>query len=257
MDVRIDFGKDLQEIFIPVLKNVFEEVFPSKFEIRNPKTIESDKNISDIGIHFELSNPQFSQKLYYFFDRKFALNLTKALIHELESLELNIDFILKIITELNSIISRKKLEENQLIIKNKKHFKSGFEYNFSKTEILKGYDSPFPDGKISMNLYKFISNKGEFFVGFLTSESMKEIKEKNNTKNIKKGISHVFQKEDKQDLNSSNSLISTVQLLELKKIVLTNLNEIKDLRGDSEFLLRKAKAVTELTKLWFELLKEE
>ena len=53
------------------------------------------------------------------------------------------------------------------------------------------------------------------------------------------------------------SFLNASQLLEIKHVLLTTLTEIKDLRGDQEFLLRKANTLTELSKVWLELVKTE
>jgi hypothetical protein len=254
----MDLNKELQQIFIASLQNIFEEKFPAKFDVRQLKHLEIDNSINDIAIHFEIANQNINQKVYYFMDRKFTLNLIKCLINDIQAIDLNNDFILRIITELNNLIIKKK-SLNSLIIKKKVTDKAENEYTITKPEIIKGYGSLLQDGKLSMSLFSFNSDKGDFSVGFLTEDSMNKIKDKNTgSKSPQKTYTQVFHsKESKDEFSGSGSLVSAVQLLELKRVVLSNLNEIKDLRGDSEFLLRKSKAITELSKIWFDILKEE
>ncbi len=251
----MDLNKDLQQIFLVSLQNIFEEKFSTKFDIRQLKHLEIDSSINDIAVHFEIANQNINQKVYYFMDRKFTLNMIKSLISDIQTFDLNIDFILKIISELNNLVIQKK-SLNSLIIK-KKIPDNENEYTITRPEIIKGYGNLLQDGSLAMSLFSFNSDRGDFSIGFLTQESMNKIKDKNtNNKAPKKTYSPVFQGKENKD-EFSSSLASTVQLLEMKKVILTTLNEIKDLRGDSEFLLRKSKAVTELSKIWFDILKEE
>jgi hypothetical protein len=254
----MDLGKDLQPLYISTLQAILEEKFSAKFEVRQAKHLDTDKSINDITVHFDLIRPDFQQTIYFFIDRKFNLNLIKTFINEIDSLDLNSDLTARIINEVNHLIMKKKLLNN-LIIKKKISDKTENEYSIGHTEILKGFGTPLSEGKVSMSVISINSNKGDLTIGFLTPESMKNIKERGeNSQSSKKSYNKVFPgKEKKEDFQGSGIIISTVQLLEIKRVVLTNLNEIKDLKGDAEFLLRKSKAVTELSKLWFEIMKEE
>src|SRR5947208_986297 len=114
----MDLGKDLQQLYISALQSILEERFSAKFEIRPAKNLETDKCINDIAVHFELIRPDFHQKIYFFIDRKFNLNLIKSMINEIETLDLNSDLTVRIINEVNHLIMKKKLLNN-LIIKKK------------------------------------------------------------------------------------------------------------------------------------------
>jgi len=265
----MDLGKDLQTLYISSLQAILEDKFSAKFDIRHAKQLETDKCVNDIAVNFELQKTDSSQIIYFFMDRKFTLNLIQTFINEVDAMDLGSDFTVRIVNEVNNLILKKKLLNN-LIINKSVPDKTDNGYSIGHTEIIKGYGTPLADGKVTMGIVTVNSNKGDLSVGFLTPESLKTIKEiresKNRNRSSKKSFSPVFQGKEndsqrepwrKDDFQGSGSIISTVQLLEIKRVVLSNLNEIKDLRGDSEFLLRKAKAVTELSKLWFDILKEE
>lgn len=247
----MDLEKEFQVFFSSLLKSVLEEKLATKFNLKTEKIIQYEKSISDITVSFELSKENFNKRIYYFIDKKLMLNLTKEFITEIDTLDFSFDLFLSVINELNSYLLKNKLPE-KVIINKKTANKLENEYNISKVEIVKGY-SDIPDHeKIKLLIFLLASPKGDISIGF----AQDLIKDTSSSSKISKKINVIQSKDSKEDF-SANMMLSAVQLIELKRYVLTSLNEIKDLRGDNEFLLRKSKTVAELTKLWFEILKEE
>ena len=251
----MDLEKEFQVFFSSLLKFVLEEKLATKFNLKAEKTIQYEKSISDITVSFELSKDNFNKKIYYFIDKKLMLNLTKEFINEIDALDFSLDLFLSVITELNSYILKNKLPE-KVIIKKKATGKLENEYNISKLEIVKGYIDLAENEKVKLLVLPLTSAKGDISIGFAQGIVKENTTSSNNSNNSSNKINVIKSKDNKEDF-SANMMLSAVQLIELKRAVLTSLNEIKDLRGDNEFLLRKSKTVAELTKLWFEILKEE
>lgn len=247
----MDLEKEFQVFFSSLIKSVLEEKLTTKFNLKTEKIIQYEKSISDITISFELSKENFTKRIYYFIDKKLMLNLTKEFINEIDTLDFSFDLFLSVVNELNNYLLKNKLPE-KVIINKKTANKLENEYNISKVDIIKGYNDIPENEKIKLLIFLLASPKGDISIGFAQDIIKDNI---NSTKNSKK-INVIQNKDNKEDF-SANMMLSAVQLIELKRYVLTSLNEIKDLRGDNEFLLRKSKTVAELTKLWFEILKEE
>lgn len=233
-------SKEFQSFFVDSLKLLFEEKLSTKFNSKNPKIVEYQKSISDLTFTFNISKDQVIYKIYYFLDKKLILNLTKSFINEIDTLDIESDLFLHVINEINSNIVKSKISE-KVIIRKKTKEKLESDYVISKSErVLEN------ENKLKLNLFTLSSNKGDISIGF-QEDIIKEVK------NVKSDI--FIEKSKKEDF--ANSMMSTVQLLEVKKNILTSLSEIKDLRGDNEFLLRKSKAIADLSKLWIDILKEE
>lgn len=233
-------SKEFQSFFVDSLKLLFEEKLSTKFNSKNPKIVEYQKNISDLTFTFNISKDNVIYKIYYFLDKKLILNLTKSFINDIDTLDIESDLFLHVINEINSNIVKSKISE-KVIIRKKTKEKLESDYVISKSErVLEN------EKKLKLNLFTLSSSKGDISIGF-QEDIINEIK------NIKSDI--FIEKSKKEDF--ANSMISTVQLLEVKKNILTSLSEIKDLKGDNEFLLRKSKAIADLSKLWIDILKEE
>lgn len=233
-------SKEFQSFFVDSLKLLFEEKLSIKFNSKNPKIVEYQKSISDLTFTFNISKDHVIYKIYYFLDKKLILNLTKSFINEIDTLDIESDLFLHVINEINSNIVKSKISE-KVIIRKKTKEKLESDYLISKSErVLEN------ENKLKLNLFTLSSSKGDISIGFQEDII-------NEVKNIKSDI--FIEKSKKEDF--ANSMMSTVQLLEVKKNILTSLSEIKDLKGDNEFLLRKSKAIADLSKLWMDILKEE
>jgi hypothetical protein len=233
-------SKEFQSFFVDSLKLLFEEKLSTKFNSKNPKIVDYQKNISDLTFTFNISKDNVIYKINYFLDKKLILNLTKTFINDIDTLDIESDLFLHVINEINSNIVKSKISE-KVIIRKKTKEKLESDYIISKSErVLEN------ENKLKLNLFTLSSNKGDISIGFQEDII-------NEVKNIKSDI--FIEKSKKEDF--ANSMMSTVQLLEVKKNILTSLSEIKDLRGDNEFLLRKSKAIADLSKLWIDILKEE
>jgi len=230
--------QEIEEIYKLSLKNLLEEILLTKFNQKESKNIYTDKNINDFSIIFELNYKNNVFKILYALDKKLIINLMKVFIDKLESFDISNDLILSIINEFNLYLAKKNFLDNNIILQNKKNNKD-INYSFSKMEIIKGYDNFIPFGKLNISIYPLYSIKGDFILGFINSE-----------------IS--ISKEEKIFINkkSKENILSTVELLEIKKSIISSINEIKDLKGDNDFLIRKAKALSELSRTWLEINKE-
>ena len=233
-------SKEFQSFFVDSLKLLFEEKLSTKFNSKNPKIVDYQKSISDLTFTFNISKDNVIYKINYFLDKKLILNLTKTFINDIDTLDIESDLFLHVINEINSNIVKSKISE-KVIIRKKTKEKLESDYIISKSErVLEN------ENKLKLNLFTLSSNKGDISIGFQEDII-------NEVKNIKSDI--FIEKSKKEDF--ANSMMSTVQLLEVKKNILTSLSEIKDLRGDNEFLLRKSKTIADLSKLWIDILKEE
>jgi hypothetical protein len=231
----------LYESFVKVFHNIVEDKFSTDFELSSKKEVDSfDMSTKDITFEFDFINHDFNQKIYYFIDKKFARNLFSAVIEEVNATELDNDLTTKIINLLNNKISDKI--NNDLKI-------NCFIKNGELLTDIKNH--------ISLSVYYLSSLKGSIFIGFVNKT--KPAIDNNNLHFSKKTSGSIFQNQIIQikEKKDESSLISAVQLLEIKKQVLMSLSEIKDLKGDPDFLLRKAKTVSELSRLWFDISKEE
>lgn len=232
--------KEFQSFFVNNLKILFEEKLSTSFISKAPKDIEYKKSLSELTFTFNISKDKVLHKIHYFLDKKLILNLSKVFINDIDTLDFESDLFIHIINEINLTIVKNNISE-KVIIRKKTKDKNENSYQVSKSErVLENED------RIRLTVFTLSSNKGDISIGF--EEEI--IKEKTN---IKKEL--FIEKSKKEDF--ANSMMSTVQLLEVKKNILTSLSEIKDLKGDNEFLLRKSKAIADLSKLWLDILKEE
>lgn len=235
----MDSEKDLLELIAPSIKNLLEDTLESKFSIEKYNTIESNKLISDICFIFDLIKQNKSKTVFYFIDRKMMLNLIKVFSEKINNLDFNIEFLFSVIQELNLLIEQKL---NRIIIK-KTTYKDP-EYKIVNREIIKGHQNQISDHNMTFKMCFFSSEKGDFIVAIPTQyQKTKEVK---NTENKNYDLTE-----------QSKSVLSAVQLIEMKKNVINSISEIRDLRGDADFLLRKAKAINDLTRMWFDINKEE
>lgn len=232
--------KEFQSFFVNNLKILFEEKLSTSFISKAPKDIEYKKSLSELTFTFNISKDKILHKIHYFLDKKLILNLTKVFINDIDTLDFESDLFIHIINEINLTIVKNNISE-KVIIRKKTKDKNENSYQVSKSErVLENED------RIRLTVFTLSSNKGDISIGF--EEEI--IKEKSNIK-----TELFIEKSKKEDF--ANSMMSTVQLLEVKKNILTSLSEIKDLKGDNEFLLRKSKAIADLSKLWLDILKEE
>lgn len=235
----------LYDEFVKAFHSIVEDKFSIDFELSPKKELDSLSMPKDVTFGFNFSNNDFNQKIYYFIDKKFARNLFSAVINEIESRELDNDLTPKIINLLNDKVVNKLNND----LKINAYAKEGSLLTDLNNEIEKD---------ISLSVYYLSSLKGGVFIGFVNKS--KPVIDNSNLYYSKKTSSgntfqnQIIQIKEKKD---EASLISTVQLLEIKKQVLTSLNEIKDLKGDPDFLLRKAKTISELSRLWLDISKEE
>lgn len=234
----MDNIRDLLDLVSASIKEILEEKLEAKFSLGKIKTIETNKLISDICFNFTIVRKDKKQELFYFLDRKIMLNLIKHFSEQLNNLDFNTDFLLSVIQEFNIFLFDQKL--NNFIIKKKTIDKSD-EYQFLKISILKGHEHIISEQNIIFKSYFLSSNKGDFIVAI-------PLEYQKNTE--KKEIKHSIK-------DQSQAVLSAVQMIEMKKNILTSINEIKDLRGDGDFLLRKAKIINDLTNTLFEITKEE
>lgn len=232
--------KEFQSFFVNNLKILFEEKLSTSFISKAPKDIEYKKSLSELTFTFNISKDKVLHKIHYFLDKKLILNLSKVFINDIDTLDFESDLFIHIINEINLTIVKNNISE-KVIIRKKTKDKNENSYQVSKSErVLENED------RIRLTVFTLSSNKGDISIGF----EEEVIKEKSNIK-----TELFIEKSKKEDF--ANSMMSTVQLLEVKKNILTSLSEIKDLRGDNEFLLRKSKAIADLSKLWLDILKEE
>ncbi|MFN8674191.1 MAG: hypothetical protein U0457_19175 [Candidatus Sericytochromatia bacterium] len=234
----MDNIRDLLDLVSASIKEILEEKLEAKFSLGKIKTIETNKLISDICFNFTIVRKDKKQELFYFLDRKIMLNLIKHFSEQLNNLDFNTDFLLSVIQEFNIFLFDQKL--NNFIIKKKTIDKSD-EYQFLKISILKGHEHIISEQNIIFKSYFLSSNKGDFIVAIPL-----EYQKNTEKKEIKQSIK-----------DQSQAVLSAVQMIEMKKNILTSINEIKDLRGDGDFLLRKAKIINDLTNTLFEITKEE
>ncbi|MEK7432890.1 MAG: hypothetical protein AABZ74_07145 [Cyanobacteriota bacterium] len=231
--------KDWLDVISPSIKEILEEKLQTKFSLGKIKTIDANKTISDLCFNFEIKKNNYKQNIFYFSDRKIMLNLIKSFSEQLNNLDFNTDFLLTVMIEFNNFLFENKL--NNFIIK-KKNIEKTDEYQFSKINLIKGHENNISETNITFKSCFLSSNKGDFIIAIPEEYQKKAEKKEEKTYQLKE---------------KSKSVLSTVQLIEMKKNILYSINEIKDLRGDAEFLLRKAKALNDLTKTWFELDKED
>ncbi|MFN8577802.1 MAG: hypothetical protein U0354_13185 [Candidatus Sericytochromatia bacterium] len=229
----------LYESFIKVFHVVNENIFSTNFNISEKKDIDNLSKINkDIIFEFDFINYDFEQKVYYFIDKKFARNLFSYTIDDIPVKDMETDLTPKIISSLNEKVIHKIKNDLKIdcYIKNE--------------QLLADIKN-----EINLSLYYLSSLKGNIFVGFLNKVKTKIEENLYSSKKFSGNYQNqIIQIKEKKD---ESSLISTVQLLEIKKQVLMTLSEIKDLKGDPDFLLRKAKTVSELSRLWFDITKEE
>lgn len=229
----------LYESFIKVFHVVNENIFSTNFNISEKKDIDNLSKINkDIIFEFDFINYDFEQKVYYFIDKKFARNLFSYTIDDIPVKDMETDLTPKIISSLNEKVIHKIKNDLKIdcYIKNE--------------QLLADIKN-----EINLSLYYLSSLKGNIFVGFLNKVKPKIEENLYSSKKFSGNYQNqIIQIKEKKD---ESSLISTVQLLEIKKQVLMTLSEIKDLKGDPDFLLRKAKTVSELSRLWFDITKEE
>lgn len=231
--------------FIKTFQSVIEEKFNTEFELTNKKDLDPLNLHKDITFVFDFITNEFNHKIYYFLDKKFARTLFSVVINEIESKELNNDLTPKIINILNEKVISKLNKDLSL----QALAKDGNLITNINTELNKD---------LLLSFYYLSSLKGGIFIGI--TKSSKNIIENSNLYFSKKASNsnsyqnQIIQIKEKKD---ESSLMSAVQLLEIKKQVLTSLNEIKDLKGDPDFLLRKAKTISDLSRLWLDVSKEE
>lgn len=235
----MDLEKDLLELITPSIKNLLEDTLESKFSIEKYNTIESNKLISDICFIFDLIKQNKSKTVFYFIDRKMMLNLIKVFSAKINNLDFNTEFLFSIIQELNLLIEQKL---NHIIIK-KATYKDS-EYQIVNREIIKGHQNQLAENNITFKTCFFSSDRGDFIIAIPLQYQ--------KTKIVKSSEAKSYDLTDQ-----SKSVLSAVQLIEMKKNVINSISEIKDLRGDGDFLLRKAKTMNDLTRMWFDINKEE
>lgn len=235
----MDLEKELLELISPSIKNLLEDTLESKFSIEKYKAIESNKLISDICFIFDLIKQNKSKTVFYFIDRKMMLNLIKVFSEKINNLDFNIEFLFSVIQELNLLIEQKL---NNIIIK-KTTYKDP-EYQIVNREIIKGHQSQLSEKNLTFKTVFLSSDRGDFIIAI--PNEYKKTKEVKTTENKNYDLTE-----------QSKSVLSAVQLIEMKKNVINSISEIRDLRGDADFLIRKAKAINDLTRMWFDINKEE
>lgn len=227
--------------FIQIFHDFIEDRFSSKFELSDQKEVGASKIAKDMIFRFDIDNTD--QKMYYFIDQKFARNLFSSMIDEIENPEADDNLTFRVIEILNNKILEKLNNDFKTI------------HSIKNTKLIEDNQSEFSnDNQLLLTSY-LSSIKGSIFIAFTNQLIIKKDNIENNRKS--QGVflpNQIIQIKEKKD---ESSLLSAVQLIEIKKQVLTSINEIKDLKGDPDFLLRKAKTVSELTRLWLDIAKEE
>jgi len=217
------------EVFKKTLKQTLEAIFQNDLTVENEKTFSGDKTINEYTVFFLLENKERVWKIFYTLDQNFLLSFLKLRIKDFELIDQEKVSLEKIFTELNKSVLFSADKEF-----NKSHY-------FHKPDIIRGIGKKLNEGNTVFNFIDFENKWGKFAMAFEENEQpAKNSKKDSNSEN-----------------KMNNQVISARQLLEIKHVVLTTLTEIKDLRGDPDFMLRKAKAVTELAKVWLEVVKEE
>ncbi len=231
----------LSESFVKNFHNVAQDIFSLKFEISEQKEIDAGGLFKEITFTFDFGMEDISQKVYYFIDKKFARNLFSSMIIDIEDPQNEPDITSKIIKLFNERVLNKLNNDLKM------------QCSIKNSLLIKDSSQEFNKGKNTLSVYYLSSPKGCVFIAFTTRASFKK-DTKEDSKIIKSNYTPIIQIKEKKD---EPFLLSTVQMIEIKKQVLMSINEIKDLKGDPDFLLRKAKTVSELTRLWFDVTKEE
>lgn len=240
----------LSDSFLKTFHSVIEDRFSTKFDLSDQRSLDASGMFKEITFGFDFSMADISQRVYYFMDKKFATSLFSAMISEIDNPQMDNDLTSKIINLLNTKILDKLNNDlkMQCVIKN--------------GSLIKETNQEFVNEKNNLSVAYLNSQKGSVFIGFVSKASVYKEEKKSEAdyakelEYSKKSSGGLLQKQiiHKKD---ESSLRSAVQLMEIKKQVLVSLSEIKELKGDPDFLLRKAKTVTDLTRLWFDISREE
>lgn len=236
----------LSESFVKSFHSFVEDIFSTGFELSKQKEIDASGLFKEITYTFDFGMEEINQKVYYFIDKKFARNLFSAMIIDIKNPEAETDLTNKVIKLLNDKVLNKLNNELKM------------NCTIKDSHLIKDTSKEFGKEKNTLSVYYLSSAKGGIFVAFTTRASFRkefvldENMKPNQNSYMQSPIIQIKEKKDEPFI-----LSAALQLIEIKKQVLTSLNEIKDLKGDPDFLLRKAKTVSELTKLWLDIAKEE
>ncbi len=250
--MNIEF--DLITPFFLGAKDVFEQLFLSDVSVSEISTIQTDRTQTDITVSIEITSSSFSGKVYYFMEDSFVFTILNILLGYVPERDLNTEMTRSALLELNNMITGKALT---------KLSEMGTNYNMSPPEIIDGKGSKMTMEPVSLSVVTLTSKQDKFTIGFLTERLEQVVTPSKLEDEGKMPITHRYKKyeeskgkdtpksKSKEKEEYSNDLL----VKDLKNLTIAAINEIKDLKGDHDFLLRKNEAVANLAKVLIKLVK--
>jgi CheY-specific phosphatase CheX len=248
--MNIEF--DLITPFYLGARDVFEQLFLSDVSVSDISTLETERTPSDITVSIDITSTSFSGKVYYFMNDSFVFTILNILLGYVPERDLNTEMTRSALLELNNMITGKALT---------KLSEMGTNYNMSPPEIIDGKGTQISLEPITLSEVTLTSKQDKFTIGFLTERLDQVVTPSKLEDSGKPPISHRYQKyelsksrpepEPKKKEEYSNELI----IKDLKNLTIAAINEIKDLKGDHDFLLRKNEAVANLATVLINLVK--
>ncbi|MFN8670861.1 MAG: chemotaxis protein CheX [Candidatus Sericytochromatia bacterium] len=225
-------------------KDIFEQLFKTNINVSDIKEIKTDSNIDDISVSLDLKSNTFQGKVYYFMSSSFVITVLNVMIGEIAELDLESEMTRSAILELNNMITGKALMRLSDM---------GTSYNMGVPEITVGKGKKIFETPLPMSSVVLDNGREKFNVCFLTSHVDKIVNVKRNVEEVKKPLpptisSNTEEKKEQPKVNTDN--IDSY----LKNTLVSSIDEIKNLSGDNEFLLRKTQTIAQISDVLVKLL---
>lgn len=218
-------------------KDIFEQLLNSKVNVSQINNIETENTLADVTVDLEIKSNNFTGKVYYFMDKEFVVNVLKVMIGDMP-LDFESEMTKSALLELNNMVTGRALT---------KLAEMGFIYNMSVPEIILGKGTQFSENSVSLSLVKLDTNINSFTIGFLTSSVEKLVRPK---------VTENQPQQRTRDPGVSVSSASAVTVTDstnnkslfsqITEITLSSINEVKDLKGEPDILLKKGELITKL-----------
>lgn len=206
-------------------KDVFEQMFKTRVNISQISNVETNVTIDDITVDLEIRSSNFTGRVYYFMSKAFVSHILNIMMGFMSDLDLESEMTKSALLELNNMITGKALT---------KLAEMGTNYNMSVPEVVIGKGVKMSETNLSLSLVTLDSSGSFFTIGFLTS-SVENLVKPSSKDNLKK--------DEKTNALDNKSLIN-----QFKDVTTNTINEIKDIKGEPNLLIKKGEIVANLAK---------